>query len=49
MENLIGEEARDWLRLANSGGALHLYGKSEIRASRKMGHVTTLQPKSSHT
>ena len=42
MENLIGEEARAWQTLARDGGALHLYGKSEIRAGRKMGHVTRL-------
>jgi 5-(carboxyamino)imidazole ribonucleotide synthase len=42
MENLIGEEARDWQALAKNGGALHLYGKSEIRDGRKMGHVTRL-------
>ena len=42
MENLIGEEARDWQKLAQGGGALHLYGKSEIRAGRKMGHITRL-------
>jgi 5-(carboxyamino)imidazole ribonucleotide synthase len=46
MENLIGEEAADWQKLASNGGALHLYGKSEIRAGRKMGHVTWLKPKS---
>jgi 5-(carboxyamino)imidazole ribonucleotide synthase len=46
MENLIGEEAADWQKLARNGGALHLYGKSEIRAGRKMGHVTWLKPKS---
>jgi 5-(carboxyamino)imidazole ribonucleotide synthase len=46
MENLIGEEAADWKTLAARGGALHLYGKSEIRAGRKMGHVTYLTPKS---
>jgi 5-(carboxyamino)imidazole ribonucleotide synthase len=45
MENLIGEEARDWQALAKNGGALHLYGKSEIRAGRKMGHVTRLKAK----
>jgi 5-(carboxyamino)imidazole ribonucleotide synthase len=45
MENLIGEEARDWQTLAKNGGALHLYGKSEIRAGRKMGHVTRLKAK----
>jgi 5-(carboxyamino)imidazole ribonucleotide synthase len=46
MENLIGEDARDWLALAKSDGALHLYGKSEIRSGRKMGHITTLSPRS---
>jgi 5-(carboxyamino)imidazole ribonucleotide synthase len=44
MENIIGEEAADWLALAAKGGALHLYGKSEIRPGRKMGHITWLKP-----
>jgi 5-(carboxyamino)imidazole ribonucleotide synthase len=44
MENLIGEDAADWKALAAKGDALHLYGKSEIRAGRKMGHVTYLKP-----
>jgi 5-(carboxyamino)imidazole ribonucleotide synthase len=43
MENLIGEDARDWQALAAKGGALHLYGKSEIRQGRKMGHITWLK------
>jgi 5-(carboxyamino)imidazole ribonucleotide synthase len=42
MENIIGDEARGWEALAANGGALHLYGKSEIRGGRKMGHVTCL-------
>ena len=42
MENIIGEEARDWQALVARGGALHLYGKSEIRPGRKMGHITWL-------
>ncbi|HXL98423.1 MAG TPA: 5-(carboxyamino)imidazole ribonucleotide synthase [Rhizomicrobium sp.] len=46
MENIIGREAADWRRLAANGGALHLYGKSEIRDGRKMGHVTWLKPRS---
>jgi 5-(carboxyamino)imidazole ribonucleotide synthase len=46
MENIIGAEAADWQKLAACGGALHLYGKSEIRPGRKMGHVTWLRPKS---
>ncbi|HEY4124614.1 MAG TPA: 5-(carboxyamino)imidazole ribonucleotide synthase [Rhizomicrobium sp.] len=45
MENLIGEEANEWHALAARGGALHLYGKSEARAGRKMGHITWLKPK----
>jgi 5-(carboxyamino)imidazole ribonucleotide synthase len=45
MENLIGEEAAGWKALAAKGGALHLYGKREIRAGRKMGHVTYLRPR----
>jgi 5-(carboxyamino)imidazole ribonucleotide synthase len=45
MENIIGEEAADWQALAARGGALHLYGKSEIRSMRKMGHITHLKPK----
>lgn len=46
MENLIGEDAANWLeRAAEPGLALHLYGKSEIRAGRKMGHVTRLSPR----
>jgi 5-(carboxyamino)imidazole ribonucleotide synthase len=47
MENLIGDEAADWKALASGGGALHLYGKSESRPGRKMGHVTYLRPKPS--
>ncbi|PEQ12053.1 5-(carboxyamino)imidazole ribonucleotide synthase [Novosphingobium sp. PC22D] len=43
MRNLIGEQAGDWAAiLADPGNHLHLYGKSEIRAGRKMGHVTRL-------
>ena len=46
MVNLIGAEAEDWARLACEPCALHLYGKAEARAGRKMGHVTRLSPKS---
>ena len=43
MANLIGGQALDWPRLAAERGAcLHLYGKREARAGRKMGHVTRL-------
>jgi len=41
MENLIGEEANDWLRyLSDPTARLHLYGKATARPGRKMGHVT---------
>lgn len=41
MENLLGAEVEDWPRLAAAPAAhLHLYGKGEPRAGRKMGHVT---------
>jgi len=42
MENIIGEEAEAWEPLAARGGGLHLYGKTEIRPGRKMGHITLL-------
>ena len=46
MTNLIGPAVRDWPRLAaESGACLHLYGKTEAREGRKMGHVTRLYPK----
>lgn len=43
MENVIGAEADAWESLARSG-ALHLYGKTEARLGRKMGHLTRLKP-----
>lgn len=40
MINLIGEDAGGWPALmADPTAKLHLYGKAEIRAGRKMGHV----------
>jgi 5-(carboxyamino)imidazole ribonucleotide synthase len=45
MENVLGFEAADYLKLA-ARGSLHLYGKSEMRQGRKMGHLTMLKPKS---
>lgn len=44
MQNILGDEAADWRSFAVRSGALHLYGKSEIRPGRKMGHFTTLSP-----
>jgi 5-(carboxyamino)imidazole ribonucleotide synthase len=41
MDNLIGDEVNRWSELvAEPGAHLHLYGKGEARAGRKMGHVT---------
>ena len=46
MTNLIGEDALAWPKLAAQKRAhLHLYGKDEMLAGRKMGHVTRLSPK----
>ena len=45
MINLIGDEvsaAEQWS--AKTGCLVHLYGKSETRPGRKMGHVTQLLP-----
>ncbi|MXO70598.1 5-(carboxyamino)imidazole ribonucleotide synthase [Alteraurantiacibacter buctensis] len=41
MDNLIGEGSLDIARhLADPKARLHLYGKAEARAGRKMGHIT---------
>jgi 5-(carboxyamino)imidazole ribonucleotide synthase len=46
MTNLIGADVDAWAALAAEPGArLHLYGKREARAGRKMGHVNRLAPK----
>lgn len=46
MENLLGDEADRWAAfLAEPGARLHLYGKREARAGRKMGHVNRLLPR----
>jgi 5-(carboxyamino)imidazole ribonucleotide synthase len=47
MTNLIGGDVERWRELAaEPGTVVHLYGKAEARAGRKMGHVTRLFPKS---
>ncbi len=46
MTNLIGaevNEAAQWLTVP--GASLHLYGKGEARAGRKMAHVTRVWPR----
>lgn len=41
MTNILGPKDADWASLAaRSDGKLHLYGKSESRTGRKMGHFT---------
>lgn len=46
MINLIGSDMEGWAEFAGSSSAnLHLYGKGEARAGRKMGHVTYLSGK----
>jgi 5-(carboxyamino)imidazole ribonucleotide synthase len=45
MVNLIGTEVSDaprWLTVP--GASVHVYGKGEARAGRKMGHVTRVWP-----
>ncbi|OUS04224.1 5-(carboxyamino)imidazole ribonucleotide synthase [Rhodobacterales bacterium 52_120_T64] len=42
MTNLIGEDVLDH---PNLDGALHLYGKSDVKPGRKMGHVNRISPK----
>ncbi|MDX1540415.1 MAG: 5-(carboxyamino)imidazole ribonucleotide synthase [Geminicoccaceae bacterium] len=43
MTNLLGEEVLDLDPILREPGArLHLYGKAEVRAGRKLGHVTRL-------
>ncbi len=45
MQNLIGDDIARWRELAAEPGArLHLYGKAEARAGRKMGHVNRITP-----
>ena len=43
MANLLGDAVHDWAAILADGRAhLHLYGKSEVKPGRKMGHVTWL-------
>ena len=46
MENLIGEDVGMAERLASEPDIrVHLYGKHEVRAGRKMGHATRIAPR----
>ncbi|MGB9153292.1 MAG: 5-(carboxyamino)imidazole ribonucleotide synthase [Alphaproteobacteria bacterium] len=46
MYNLIGDDVNRWAELLkDQQTSLHLYGKKEARAGRKMGHVNVLKGK----
>ena len=46
MTNLLGDDVNRWPEFLNDPSArLHLYGKTEARKGRKMGHVTRLTPR----
>jgi 5-(carboxyamino)imidazole ribonucleotide synthase len=46
MLNLIGDDVSKIEQyLTTKGACIHLYGKHEARAGRKMGHITLLKPK----
>lgn len=46
MTNLLGDDAARWQELAAEPDVrLHLYGKSETRRGRKMGHFNRLTPR----
>ncbi len=42
MENLIGDDMARVPALAQTDVAIHLYGKAEVKAGRKMGHVNRI-------
>jgi 5-(carboxyamino)imidazole ribonucleotide synthase len=45
MTNLLGDEVTAWrAHAAQPATAVHLYGKTDARQGRKMGHVTRLYP-----
>ena len=43
MINLIGDDVAEYAQVNDDG--LHLYGKAETRAGRKMGHINRITPK----
>ena len=42
MENLIGDDMDRVPELAKTDAAIHLYGKADVKAGRKMGHVNRI-------
>jgi 5-(carboxyamino)imidazole ribonucleotide synthase len=50
MRNLIGDAVEGWGDILRDPDAhLHLYGKAEAHAGRKMGHVTRIWPGSARS
>jgi len=47
MTNLLGEDILRWqdLLTREPDSSLYLYGKSEVRQGRKLGHVTQISPR----
>jgi 5-(carboxyamino)imidazole ribonucleotide synthase len=47
MTNLLGEDVLGWQDLLTQepGLSLYIYGKSEVREGRKLGHVTRISPR----
>ncbi len=46
MTNLLGDDVNQWAALASEAGtATHLYGKTESRPGRKMGHINRITPR----
>ena len=44
MHNIVGDDMeRIGAWMTTEGALVHLYGKAETRAGRKMGHVTVLE------
>ncbi len=44
MKNLIGDDIKQWPKIVKKPNAkLHLYGKTEAKPGRKMGHVTFVE------
>ncbi|MGO9483650.1 MAG: 5-(carboxyamino)imidazole ribonucleotide synthase [Rhodomicrobium sp.] len=46
MTNLLGEDVLRWRSIVaeNPGLSIYLYGKSDVRQGRKLGHVTAISP-----
>lgn len=42
MENLIGNDVDRLAQIAKTNTAIHLYGKTDAKAGRKMGHINTV-------